>query len=240
VLEFAWNWLEQPLDPGRAHLVGEAVAWHGRLMVAAWGIALPSGVFIARFFKVLPRQRWPEAIDNLFWWRSHLTLQYLGGALMLAGAGIILSQGGARGFSGPVHGLLGYCVLALGVAQFLAGWLRGSKGGPTEPELRGDHYDMTRRRLIFEHLHKSVGYAALLLGLSAILSGLWLANAPRWMAVMLAAWWLALAAAAVILQRKGRAIDTYQAIWGPDAAHPGNRRARPGWGMRRPHQGDRA
>jgi hypothetical protein len=35
-------------------------------------------------------------------------------------------------------------------------------------------------------------------------------------------------------QRAGRCIDTYQAIWGPDPAHPGNRRPPVGWGVRRP------
>ena len=36
------------------------------------------------------------------------------------------------------------------------------------------------------------------------------------------------------LQRQGRCIDTYQAIWGPDPRHPGNRLKPVGWGVRRP------
>ena len=131
------------------------------------------------------------------------------------------------------HGVLGYAVLGLGFIQFLAGWLRGSKGGPTEPQLRGDHYDMTWRRRLFEHLHKSLGYLALLTGCGAILSGLWQANAPRWMASALLLWWGALAAAFIVLQIRGRTIDTYQAIWGPEEHHPGNRTRPIGWGIRR-------
>ena len=38
---------------------------------------------------------------------------------------------------------------------------------------------------------------------------------------------------AVRLQRAGRCIDTYQAIWGPDPCHPGNSRGVIGWGIRR-------
>lgn len=43
-------------------------------MVVAWGVLLPLGILIARFFKVTPRQRWPAELDNKFWWYSHLTL----------------------------------------------------------------------------------------------------------------------------------------------------------------------
>jgi hypothetical protein len=38
---------------------------------------------------------------------------------------------------------------------------------------------------------------------------------------------------AVRLERAGRCIDTYQAIWGPDLKHPGNQRLHVGWGMLR-------
>jgi hypothetical protein len=232
MLELMLAWLLQPLDPSRAHLVDSTLAWHGRLMVAAWGFLLPLGVLIARFFKILPRQHWPDEIDSRVWWRSHLALQYTGGLVMLAGLGALVAGGHWRG-AGHVHGLLGYAVLALGVSQFLAGWLRGSKGGPTEPEVRGDHYDMTLRRRIFEHFHKSAGYAALVLACAAILTGLWQANAPRWMELALLGWWLLFVTAYMLLQRRGRAIDTYQAIWGPDRSHPGNTARSGGWGMRR-------
>jgi hypothetical protein len=232
MLDLLLTWLFQPLDPSRVHLVDSAVAWHGRLMVAAWGFLLPLGVLIARFFKVLPRQHWPDEIDSRVWWRSHLALQYTGGLVMLAGLGSLVIGGHWRG-AGHVHGLMGYAVLALGVAQFLAGWLRGTKGGPTEPEVRGDHYDMTMRRRIFEHFHKTAGYTALLLAIAAILTGLWHANAPRWMALLLAGWWLLFVMTYVLLQNRGRAIDTYQAIWGPDRSHPGNTARSGGWGMRR-------
>ena len=118
-------------------------------------------------------------------------------------------------------------------------WARGSKGGPTSPapdgSPRGDHYDMTARRVAFERIHKSVGYTAMLAATLAIPTGLWAANAPVWMWALLACWWALLAAAFAGLQRRGLALDTYQAIWGPDPRHPGNRRAPIGWGVRRRH-----
>jgi hypothetical protein len=226
------DWLLASIDPARPHLVDAAIAWHARLMVLAWGILFPLGVLIARFFKVTPRQDWPAQRDNRFWWHSHLGLQYLGGGLMLIALATILAGHGARGF-GSAHAWLGYAVLVLGAMQFLAGWLRGSKGGPSEPSLRGDHYDMTARRIAFEYLHKSAGYLALLLAVGAILTGLWQANAPRWMWIVLGGWWLGFVLAFVLLQRRGRAVDTYQAIWGPSPEHPGNLRRPIGLGVRR-------
>lgn len=227
------EWLAAPIDPSRLHIVADAVSWHGRLMTLSWGILLPLGILVARFFKITPGQDWPNRIDNRFWWRSHLSLQYSGIVLMLAGTLIILiaGSGSARW---QTHGLLGHAVVLLGLGQILGGWLRGSKGGPTEAEVRGDHYDMTARRRAFEWLHKSLGYMALILGVAAIVSGLWQANAPRWMWLSLGAWWSLLIGLAIVLQRQGRAFDTYQAIWGPDPRHPGNHLKPTGWGMHRP------
>ncbi|MEN9629798.1 MAG: hypothetical protein RJA10_3026, partial [Pseudomonadota bacterium] len=64
--------------------------------------------------------------------------------------------------------------------------------------------------------------------------GLQVADAPRWMVLALAGWWLLLAVVACRLQQQGRCIDTYQAIWGPDPRHPGNHLKPVGWGVRRP------
>jgi hypothetical protein len=217
------EWLLMPVDPARAHDVGLAVAWHGRLMTLGWGVLIPLGVVIARYFKVTPRQDWPRELDNLLWWRGHLACQYLGGIAMLAGFGLILTASGGDGGAWP-HRSLGYVVLGFGALQFVAGWLRGSKGGPTEANPRGDHYDMTLRRIIFEGVHKSVGYLALAFAAAAILTGLWAANAPRWMPIVMLGWWIGLIGTAVRLQLLGRYKSSYHAIWGPDPAHPGNRR----------------
>ncbi|MEM1049101.1 MAG: cytochrome b561 domain-containing protein [Pseudomonadota bacterium] len=230
------DWLFAPIDASRAHTVDLGIAWHARLMVLAWGIALPCGVLAARFFKIMPGQDWPAHIDNRAWWHTHLTLQYGGGFLTLIALGLILF-GSARSGNAGLHGLFGWSVIALAATQFLGGWLRGSKGGPTDPNpdgsLAGDHYDMSFRRLVFEYVHKSAGYAAILLAACAIATGLWQANAPRWMPILIASWWALLVVLFIVFQRRGMAVDTYQAIWGPDPRHPGNRRTPIGWGIRR-------
>jgi hypothetical protein len=230
------DWLLLPIDPGRTHDVSAAIAWHGRMMTFAWGVAVPVGVFAARFLKVLPNQNWPSQLDSRFWWNTHQALHYVAGVLTLSGV-VIVAQGlQVFGGSGS-HAPFGWALVALALGQFLGGWLRGSKGGPTDTasheSLHGDHYSMTRRRIVFEYGHKIGGYLALCMAVGAILTGLWQANAPIWMWLALVVWWAALLAIAVVFQVKGRVIDTYQAIWGPDPVHPGNARKPIGLGITR-------
>jgi hypothetical protein len=230
------DWLLLPIDPTRGHDLSLAIAWHGRVMVFAWGLLLPTGIIIARFFKITPRQSWPTKTDNKVWWVSHLGLQYAGVILTLAALYLIWQSPGSRGWH--THTTLGWLVVAAVACQIIGGWLRGSKGGPAAPaldgSLRGDHYDMSPRRRLFEGVHKSIGYVALGLSVFAIVSGLTFVNAQRWMFAVCVVWWVVLGVIWVRLQRRGFALDTYQAIWGPDPKHPGNRRLTVGWGMRRP------
>ncbi|MEM7472743.1 MAG: cytochrome b561 domain-containing protein [Pseudomonadota bacterium] len=231
------DWLLAPIDPTRAHEVGFAISWHARVMVLAWGILAPTAVLIARFFKILPGQDWPRELDSQVWWRSHWMGQSIVTGLSLMGLALVLpsdlSQMG-------LHNWLGYLVLVLMVAQVLFGVFRGSKGGPTAPaadgSLSGAHYDMTSHRRMFETVHKTLGYATLGLAALTILLGLWKANGPVWMWFALILWWAALITVFIRLQRAGMAVDTYQAIWGDDSAHPGNQMKRPGWGVRRPNE----
>ena len=229
------DWLLGPLSGAAAHDIAPWAAWHARSMVLAWGVLLPLGAMAARFFKVLPGQAWPKRLDHKAWWHTHRYTQWAGGAVF--GVGLAVVWGHAAGDSPAArwHGGLGWAVCVAGVVQLAAGLLRGSKGGPTEASPRGDHYDMTPRRVAFERLHKALGWLALLLAMGVVALGLVLVDAPRWMALGLAAWWASLIAAFVLLQRAGRCIDTYQAIWGPDRDHPGNQRPPVGWGVHRPH-----
>ncbi|MEM9223314.1 MAG: cytochrome b561 domain-containing protein [Pseudomonadota bacterium] len=224
------EWLVHPIDPTRAHEVGVLLSWHGRLMVVAWGFCVPIGILAARFFKVLPWQDWPKEVDNHVWWNTHRLAQYTALALMGVGLVLVLSEDGHAASITPtvwLHRVLGYATLLFGVGQLMSGWLRGSKGGPTDPggHMRGDHYDMTPRRLLFERYHKTVGYVALSAAAATILSGLWQANAPRWMWICLLGWWVFIAVVAVALKSRGPTVSTYAAIWGPDPIHPGNRPA---------------
>lgn len=227
------DWLLLPIDPSRGHLVDWSVAWHGRLMVLAWGVITPLTILIARFLKVMPGQDWPRELDNQVWWRCHWIGQTLAVLMTVAGLALVLTELQLTGW----HRVLGYTVISLALVQVLLGIARGSKGGPTAPAAdgswHGDHYNMTQWRLMFESVHKSMGYLLLAIAVSTVLTGLWHANAPRWMWIVLPAWWFVLLAIAVHWQRSGWALDTYQAIWGPDQDHPGNRMASRGWGVRR-------
>jgi len=235
-----WEWLLASIDPSRPHEVGWALSWHARVMVLSWGVLVPAGIFSARYLKILPWQNWPEELDSKAWWRLHWMGQSIAFALSLVGLALILSTA-EPGPESLLHTVLGYAVMGFGTIQILMGVFRGTKGGPTAPQpdgsLSGDHFDMTRFRLIFEHVHLSLGYLALLLGGATILSGLWTSNAPRWMWVVLVAYWVFLAFLAAGMQLAGRAFDTYQAIWGPDPNLPGNQMKKMGWGTVRP--GDR-
>lgn len=223
------DWLWLPLSGVQEHVIDPRIAWHARAMVLAWGVLLPLGALAARFLKILPGQGWPRRLDHPLWWNLHRTLQYLG--VLLTAGGVYLVWRMGAGPAPSLHAWLGWTLVIVVLLQTGGGWLRGSKGSPGEPG--GDHYAMTRRRIVFERLHKSLGWAAILIGMVTIGLGLQLADAPRWMPVVLGLWWALLVWLAVVLQRRGWCADTYQAIWGPSRAHPGNRIPPVGWGIRR-------
>jgi hypothetical protein len=221
-----WDWLTASLDATRGHEITFAQAWHGRFMVLAWGICAPLGILIARYLKVTPRQRWPEELDNKFWWHAHLFFQITASVSMGVGFLIILFS---RGEISPsnLHAWFGWCVVIGTIVQVLSGVLRGTKGGPLEPlpdgSLMGDHYAMTFRRRVFERVHKSLGYLLLLGASCVILQGLWILNAPKWMVLSLLDFWVVLAAV-LRMSRRRPSVATYQAIWGIDPRHPGNQK----------------
>ena len=243
------NWLMTPLSGAAVHEVPGLLSWHGRLMVLSWCFALPVSILIARFFKVTQGQNWPQELDNKFWWHSHRGLAISSAALSLLALGCALAwrQGRGAGPTASLHTWLSWTVLGLLAMQLASAYLRGTKGGPTAPrlsssgelvDLHGDHYDMTPRRYWFECIHKSAGYTALLMAQLAMLSGLWLSDAPRWMPLSLMLAWLGFILAFSRWQRQGRCLDTYQAIWGPGQEHPGNSMRISGWGVRRIHPPD--
>ena len=227
------DWLTTPLSGALEHHLAPWAYWHARCMVLGWGVLLPLGALVARYFKITARQRWPQQLDNKLWWHAHRTLQWAGIVVMSAGALLAWGHGTGGSASARLHAGAGWALVALGWLQIAAGLGRGSKGGPTDVRLRGDHYDMTPHRVRFERLHKGLGWLAVLAAVSVITLGLQVADAPRWMALALALWWASLALAAWRWQRQGRCVDTYQAVWGPDPHHPGNRLKPIGWGIRR-------
>lgn len=227
------DWLMAPISGASQHNIEPWTYWHARLMVLAWAVAIPLGVLAARFFKIMPGQNWPTVKDNKAWWRAHRGLQYSGVLFMLVGLALAWNQGHAESMAAIWHTRLGWVVTSLGVLQLMVAWARGSKGGPTDKQMAGDHYDMTPWRLAFEWIHKSVGYLAVLLAMATVFTGLLVADAPRWMWLVLSLWWLILIGAFMYLQAQGRCIDTYQAIWGPDTDTPASQLRPTGWGVRR-------
>lgn len=229
------EWLLAPVDPARAHHLDLAAAWHGRLMVLAWAVLLPIGVLIARFLKIKPKQDWPRERDSKLWFRTHVGMQCVGAGCMAAALWLIASSPMAGGPGAVQHKALGWAISIAALAQLGAFWLRGSKGGPLSSgeTTWGDHYNMSRRRRTWEICHKLFGYLALLLAVATIFSGMWMVNGPRWMFLLIGVWWCLVFAAFALLQRRGLAYDTYQAIWGPDASHPGNAMRPIGFGIRR-------
>ncbi len=221
LLQTIFNWLLTPSSGASVHDIAPLVAWHARLMVLAWSVLIPLGVLVARFYKVMPKQNFPTQLDNPFWWHAHRALQYTGVFLSLVAIGLIWLKN-AHVDSRGLHQLFGYAVLVLGLLQVIGAQLRGTKGGPTDAAkglpMQGDHFDMTHRRLIFEWWHKRLGYVALLLVVVTTMLGLALADAPRWMWLVIGVWWICLAATFLVLQKRGRAIDTYVAIWGKSLA----------------------
>lgn len=228
------DWWLAPLSGAAEHHIEPWAYWHARCMVLGWGLLIPAGALVARYFKVLPRQRWPQELDSRAWWNAHRGLQWAGIAAMSVGALLAWGQGQGASAAATAHGWAGWALVGFGWLQVVAALGRGSKGGPGDQSERGDHYDMTPHRLRFERLHKGLGWLAVLAAVAVIALGLAVADAPRWMPLLLGLWWLALAALALRWQRQGRCVDTYQAIWGPDPAHPGNHLRPIGWGVRRP------
>jgi hypothetical protein len=242
-MDMQWvEWWMQTVSGRIDHHVTASVAWHGRFMVLAWAIFVPLAVLWARYFKVMPSQDWPRELDNKSWWHGHRWLNYAAVCLTLFGILFIVDGSLYGGVARQWHGFLGWGLVALTLVQVLGGLLRGSKGGPTAPrladdgtvlDLAGDHYDMSRRRIVFEWVHKFTGLIALAFSLINTVLGLHLTDAPRWMWLALIVWWLVLLATVTQLQRHGKCLDTYQAIWGTDPNLPGAKVKPIGWGIRR-------
>ena len=158
----------------------------------------------------------------------------IGAPLVFAAVWLIWSSLGDS-YAAWIHRVFGWGLVSICAMQLLAGWLRGSKGGPTEivtnGSVHGDHYDMTPRRLAFEYFHKSLGYFAILLGWSTSFLGMWIVNGPTWMFVVLTIWFVVFIVLFTVLQKRGLALGTYQAIWSPDSDLPGNRRKPIGVGV---------
>ena len=177
---------------------------------------MPLGVFIARFYKVWRGQDWPRELHNLTWWYWHQYLQYAGLGVFIVGLWFVFNRNGAGHFS-SVHGRLGLLMILLSVIQYVSAMLRG---------VTVDHYQMNLRRLIFEFVHKGVGYLALALAPLVIVLGFDLVEPPLWVyaAALLPLVVLTVLGIRNVLTRPF--VSTYQSMWGISPEHPGNQPGR--------------
>jgi hypothetical protein len=229
------QWWRAPLYITPTLTASSAERAHAWLMVFAIVLCLPISSLIARYFKVTRKQNWPIVLDSKFWWYSHLLLGYGGMTLALVAVALfwsdlkILDGDRIKRLGAPqlLHFAIGWATLLVGIFLVVSGWFRGSKGGPNDKQLRGDHYDLTPKRLRFESIHKYAAYGFLVLSLFAAGFGVITAGLPRWSLLMFALGVLGLCALAIRWELKGRNIPSYQATFGLKQEHPGNRRRYP-------------
>jgi hypothetical protein len=206
---------------------------HAYLMFLCWFILVPFGIMAIRFLKTKPvptgLPRGVGKFDRLFiWWVMHIWTLYTAIGLSLLGLTIAMVSSG--GFSGSVHSFFGFGTVLFGTLQIIAAWYRGTHGGPnhlnSDPDdptsWRGDHFDMTRQRRWFEAYHKTGGYFAMLLALGAVTTGLMQFWMPL-IAIVLLLILLGGFGLFILAEGKGQRHDTYQAVFGSDPDHPGNK-----------------
>jgi hypothetical protein len=130
-------------------------------MVLGMGLLMPLIILVARFFKVTPRQHWPDQLDNPFWFVTHRRWGHVVGATVIAGLVCALVAEDWRAPSHSLHAILGWTVVALVLVQIVSALMRGTHGGPVDPFTRkrrppqewpGDHFSMTPRRIAFEYV----------------------------------------------------------------------------------------
>lgn len=174
-------------------------------MFIAFGLLMPSANIIARYFKVTKNQDFPRVLDNKFWWHSHLILQNLA-AILMSIALVIHTQWSFQ----SDHAKLGLLTLCLVYLQIISGLLRGSKGSAQE---WGDHYSMSKRRIIFEFYHKKMGWLIMLFGFFTLYLGFDMVDYSIGKYTLFLVF---LIYAGVILNsiNKKRYKDTWVAIWG--------------------------
>jgi hypothetical protein len=206
--------------------------YHALLMFSVWMVLVPFCIIAIRFFKPKPSQYGITTkirLGNIRWWwfSVHKYGLFTAVGLSLGGAAVALVASG--GFSGSVHSMFGSMTILMGCLQVVSALFRGTHGGkyynnakPDDPSTwRGDHYDYTLRRRMFEAYHRSSGYFTSFFALGAVGSGLMQYPFPvlRDFAfvvpiLFLLAW--------IVLEFMGRRHDGYRAVFGFGLEHPHN------------------
>ncbi|KAI3687142.1 hypothetical protein L1987_80833 [Smallanthus sonchifolius] len=129
------------------------LAVHGFMMFLAWGMLLPAGILAARFTKHLPGD---------IWFKIHVYSQYSG--LAITFLGILFAVAELRGFHlGSSHVKFGTLTILMGCIQPLNAYFR-----PKKPE----NENPSTKRVIWEYIHTYVGRCSILVGISALITGM--------------------------------------------------------------------
>jgi hypothetical protein len=133
---------------------------HGVLMAVSWGIALPIGVIIARFY----RHKEPTTGPFAWWFIRHQIFQYSGVIMSLTGFGLALYMKWQTSHFDSVHAKLGLTVMIVGCLQPLNALVRPKPNTPKRP--------------LWNFFHKNLGYVAVILAIPTIFLGLSKIGAP--------------------------------------------------------------
>ncbi|XP_010265740.1 PREDICTED: cytochrome b561, DM13 and DOMON domain-containing protein At5g54830-like [Nelumbo nucifera] len=132
------------------------LAVHGCMMFVAWGMMFPGGILAARYLKHLGNE----------WYQLHIYLQYSGLAIIVLG--VLFAVAELRGFFfGSVHAKFGVAAIVLAFLQPLNASIR--------PEVTANGEVVSSKstlRILWEYLHVVSGRCTLVVGFSALLSGM--------------------------------------------------------------------
>ncbi|XP_042404325.1 cytochrome b561 and DOMON domain-containing protein At3g07570-like [Zingiber officinale] len=126
--------------------------WHGLLTILGWGLLMPVGIIMARYFKHY----------DPIWFYSHISIQGVGFVLGLAGiiAGFSLDDNGVSNVD--THKAIGYCILVGGILQVMAFLIRPDKS--------------SKIRRYWNWYHHYVGRGAIVLAVANIFLGISIAH----------------------------------------------------------------
>ena len=140
---------------------------HGSCMLTGWGLLLPNGMLVARYFKLHPP-------SNSAWFKFHRICQPMG--LVISTIGWIIALVNFDVFQDRdtrfIHGLVGSIVMALGWLQPLNAYLRPHlPSSPDQPK--------TTKRIVWEHYHRGAGWFCFFCALVVIFLGTTMIPLPK-------------------------------------------------------------
>ena len=206
---------------------------HAYLMVFIWFVMVPIGILAIRFGQPEPTERGIETRISLFnprWWWFSIHKHGLYVAVGLSLVALVIALVVSQGFSGSLHAYFGITTVVLGCLQVISSWFRGRHGGmyyytatEGDPETyKGDHYNMTTRRRLFEAYHKTAGYLTGFFAFGAVGSGLMQFPLPG-LAIAVFVLIVSLVVTWMVLQYKDKQHDGYRAVFGYGLEHPYNK-----------------